>query len=223
MGEPVGGGAGDVGDEAAVKNDHRYIGTEVDTVVNWRSYKLGVTLPTGGPYQFALAVEAASGSDIVNPMVFNGEVEQQDIDSIYGTVVRPIVSSSTSTVFSSAFDLNLIAYRNTPVAASITDQTGAAIDLSGYNNWRFSVWDKTHSGSILFTSALDITGSNVGAISFTVPETAAFYSQIAAALTAGNDNTILYYDVIADYAADATKTRTLMRGQLILWRYEGAA
>ncbi len=195
----------------------------IGTTGNWCAYKLVISLPTGGPYQFSISIQAASGTDIVTPHTFSGEIEQQDTDSIFASVIKPVASLSSTSVLASQVDLNLIAYRQNPIAVSVVNQSGTPVDLSGYNNWRFSVWDKTHSGTILFSDALDIAGSAGGAVTFNIPEDAAFYSQIAAAFAAGTDNTTLYYDVIADFASDPTKTRTILRGRIILWRYEGAA
>ncbi len=195
----------------------------IGTTGAWCAYKLGVVLPTSGPYQFAVNIQAASGTDIVTPQNFSGEIEQQDTDSLTSYVIRPVGSLSSTSVMASNVELNVIAYRHTPIAVSITNQAGTAVDLSSYNNWRFNVWDKTHSGSILYTNALDIAGDASGSLTFNIPENAAFYSQIASAFSAGNDNVTLYYDVIGDLGADATKTRSILRGQLVLWRFEGAA
>lgn len=191
--------------------------------IKWQAYKLGVTLPATGPYQFACLVEPASGTDIIQGGYITANVEQQDLDSVTALVIRPTGSLSSTSVMASNVTLNVISYRQTPIAVSVTNQAGTAVDLSSYSNWKFSVWDKTHSGSILYTDALDISGSIAGALTFTIPETAAFYSQIAAAYSSNNDSVTLYYDVIGDLGGDAAKTRTILRGQLILLRSEGAA
>ncbi len=197
--------------------------TERSTTGAYREYELDVTLPTGGPYWFHMRVVPASGTDIIAPDTFTEWIGTQDIDSTYASVIRPVGSLSTSSTFASDVQLEMIAYRYNPIAVHIVTQDGTDVDLSGYNNWRFSVWDKTHSGSILYTNALDIAGNSAGALTFHVPENAAFYSAIAAAFTANSDFATLYYDVIGDAAADATKTTTVLRGKLILWRFEGAA
>ncbi len=195
----------------------------IGTGINWQAYKLSLTLPASGPYQFACLIEQASGTDIVSPQFFSGEVEQQDIDSIYDVASRPTASLTSSTLLASQIQLEMIAYRECPLSISIVDQAGTAIDLSGYNNWKFSVWDKTHSGSILYTAAASLAGSAGGTVTALIPEDAAFFSQIANAFTASEDFVTLYYDIIADAAATSSKTRTICRGTLILWRYEGAA
>lgn len=196
---------------------------EIETVGAWTTYKLTVTLETGGPYWSHIVVQPDSGTDVIAPNVFTGEVEQQDLDSTYSVVSRPTASLSTATLMASELQLEMIAYRANSLYIQIVNQAGAAVNLSGYDNWRFSVWDKTHSGTILFTDPLDLAGDASGNITAIIPEDAAFYSEIADAFTASEDFVTLYYDIIADEAADNDLTRTLARGRLILWRYEGAA
>ncbi len=195
----------------------------IGTSGNWQAYKLGVTLPSSGPYQFSVLIQAAAGDDIVSPMTFSGEVEAQDLDSLYATVSRPVGSLSSASLLASETQLEMVAYRENPIALSLVDQAGDPIDLSGYNNWRLSVWDKTHSGSILYSAASSLAGDVNGSVTGLIAEGASFYSQIAAALAASEDFVTLYYDIIADAAATTSKTRTIFRGRLILWRYEGAA
>jgi hypothetical protein len=196
--------------------------TDVATTGSWRVYKLEVTLQTGGPYWSHIVVQVASGTDIVTPTYFCGEVEQQDLDSTYDVVGRPTAQLGEASRLSSEVQLEVIAYRESPLYFSIVDQSGAAIDLSGYDNWRFSVWDKTHSGSILYSDAISLTGSAGGVVEGVIPEDAAFFSEIADAFTNGEDFVTLYYDIIADAAADNDRTQTILRGRLILHRYEGA-
>lgn len=196
--------------------------TEVETTGAWTVYDLEVETQAGGPYWSHIVIQAASGTDLVTPTYFSGELEQQDLDSVYSVISRPTAVLSDATMVGAETQLELIAYRETPVSFTVVDQAGNAIDLSGYNNWRFSVWDKTHSGSILYSDALDFDGDASGVITGTIPEDAAFFSEIADAFTASEDFVTLYYDIIADAEADADKTRTLLHGRLILWRFEGA-
>ncbi len=95
------------------------------------------------------------------------------------------------------------------------------VDLSGYNNWRFNVWNSTHTTMALYTAA-GPTGSALGIAAWTVPEDASFHSQIAAAIALGQDTVTLYWDLIADAGAVAGQTTCVLRGQLTLKRFEGA-
>ena len=58
--------------------------------------------------------------------------------------------------------------------------------------------------------------ADVVMVTIAVPENAGFY----AALAAGIDSVELYWDFVADEAADNDKTRCLARGRLLLMRTE---
>lgn len=183
-------------------------------------YRLAVTLPGSAGWCTLLV---ASGSYTVQQGRYFGEIELQDADSTYDISVRPVVSVTGASALASEVTLELIANRYANVAYSIVDQAGAVVDLSGYNNFRFTVWDKTHTGGAsLYVLSTGITGSAGGALAFAIPEGAAFFSQITAAITAGDDSVTLYYDVVADKAATAAQSVSLVRGKLLLLRFEGA-
>jgi hypothetical protein len=186
---------------------------------------------SGGRYRLALTLPASPGSlsalfsqstNTVNPPGLIGEIESVDLEAVYPFLIRPISQLSGNSSLAADVTLTVNAYRYKELSVSIVDQAGTAIDLSGYNNWKFNVWTKTHSGSI-YTLASGITGSAGGVVAWSIPENASFFSNIDAEITAGNDSVALYYDMIADKASDTAKTSTVFRGQLILTRFEGAA
>lgn len=183
-------------------------------------YRFAITSSgTAGWHQYRIVSVAAY---TVSPKQAAGWLGLQDYDTIFAAVVRPVATLGSTAVIASALGLDVIANRYTPITVAVTDQTGAAVDLSGYNNWRFSVWDKTHAATI-YTLSSGITGSALGIVSWAIPETAAFYTQMAAAITAGNDSLTLYYDMVADQAATPAQSRTVFRGALTLYRYESPA
>jgi hypothetical protein len=182
-------------------------------------YRLAVTLPATAGF---LNILIAQSTNIVSPMQWSGEIENADFDSIYPLIIRPITQISGTSSLSSEVTLTINAYRYKELSVSIVDQAGAAIDLSGYNNWRFNVWTKTHSGSI-YTLNSGITGSAGGVVAWSVPENASFFSFIDAEITASNDSLTLYYDMVADKDANTDRSSTVFRGQLILTRFEGSA
>lgn len=198
--------------------------TEGATVGAWREYAVAITLPASGPYFFHCRVEVASGADLIDGGVIDVEVEAQDFDSIYALVATPVPLSTAPVALGAERTLTMIAYRENIVAQTITDQSGGVFDGSGYGNMRFTVWDAAHSGGAgaFYTLSSGITFSALGVLAFTVPEDAAFYSQIAAAIAASLNQKTLYFDVIGDVSG-ATHTRPILRGQLSLLRYEGAA
>ena len=182
-------------------------------------YRLAVVLPANAGF---INIFIDQGSNVVTPAQWAGEIELADMDTIFPLIVRPITQISGNSALSSDVYLNVNAYRYKELSVSIVDQAGTPVNLSGYNNWRFNVWTKTHSGSI-YTLNSGITGSAGGVVAWSIPENASFFSFIDAEITAGNDSVILYYDMIADQAATASKTTTVFRGQLTLTRFEGAA
>ena len=85
------------------------------------------------------------------------------------------------------------------------------------------MWDKLHAITQYQLAAGAVTGTAGGVLAWNVPEAASYFSQIKGAIAAGNDSVTLYYDVIGDAAATASKTETIISGTLTLSRYEGAA
>jgi len=180
-------------------------------------YRVNATLPATAGY---LNIFISSAGTVVTPDQWAGEIEGQDADSIFAVVVRPLSQLAGASELASEVPLVLNAYRYKSLSVSVVDQNGDPIDLSGYNNWTFNVWDQTHTGSV-YTLASGITGSALGVVAWAVPEDAAFFSFIDTAIAAGNNTATLYYDMLADEAATATKTATVFRGTLTLTRFEG--
>ncbi len=116
----------------------------IETAGTWQAYKFGVTLPSSGPYQFSVIVQAASGDDLVSPQIISGEVEAQDLDSLYATVSRPVGSLSSASLLASETQLEMVAYRENPIALSLVDQAGDPIDLSGYFSTLWRAFHKSH-------------------------------------------------------------------------------
>lgn len=202
-------------------------GATTSLTVTWTEigsglYSPNITLPATAGW---FTVTITNGSNVVFPNRWEGANTAQDADSVYGVVNKP-VSYITATTGVPGIDtpLTLDANRQATITVSVVNSSGTAIDLSGFNNWRMTVWDKTHSSvgtrTIISTG---ITGSAGGVLTIAIPETAGFFSLMDAAITAGNDTLQLYYDVVADAAANATNSQNIIRGLLTLRRYEGAA
>lgn len=186
----------------------------------WRAYKIAVTLPST-PGRVAIRTPAVTGTDVVYPDLWEGEVEANDLDSIYAVSAVPVSSASVTSGPGSATPITLYAYRLNECSATRVDQAGAAIDLSGYNNARFSVWNRDHS-STRYTLSSGITMSALGVIAWTIPENASFYTDVDAAIALSQDFVTLYYDLVADKASDTTKTVPLLHGTVTLQRFEAA-
>ncbi|MBA3589677.1 hypothetical protein [Methylibium sp.] len=188
----------------------------------WRAYKFAVTLPaTAG--RVHIRITPASGADIVSPSEWEGEVEANDLDSVYAVAAVPVASASVSIGPSVDTPITLDAYRLNDCSATRLDQTGAAFNLTGYTNARFSVWTRDHTGTRYTLSSGITLGGVLGTIAWSVPEDASFYTQIDAAITASQDFVTLYYDLVADQGGLAAKTVPLLKGTITLRRFEAAA
>jgi hypothetical protein len=205
------------------------------TLKDGAALAIGVTTTeiSGGRYKHAVVLPSSKGvvalfptnsTNIVWPAEWEFVLESNDLDSVYAASVRPVVNATATGAPAVDVPLTFDANRRHDCTVSVVDSTGAVVDLSGYNNWRFTVWDKNHTGgTFLYQLTGAAFGSNLGVVSWTVPETAAFFAQIDAAIAAGTDPVTLYYDMIADSAATLANTRRVFGGAITLRRYEGAA
>ena len=197
--------------------------TEVDTAGAWREYRIGITLPVGGPYVLHGRISPITGTDVVDGGVFDAEIELQDLDSLASLLpVIPVAQLSATTRQADPQTLKIIANRYTSVSFAVKDSTGAVVDLSSYTNWRFGVWDKTHSGAI-YSLVTGITGTSLGVAAWSIPETATFFSAMAAAITAGQDQIELYWDLVGDLAGVAAQSQTVLYCKLIMYRNESTS
>jgi hypothetical protein len=182
-------------------------------------YHVAITTPvTLGWHQ----VFITNSGYVVESGLWLMELEAQDNDSLYALVAAPAVSALSAARIGAKYNLTMNARRRAAVTMTVQDQNGAVLDLSGYSTYRFTVWDSTHSGgSAFYTLSSGITGSALGVLAFTVPETAAFFTQMDTAISAGQDEVIVFYDVIADAGGVAGNTEKIVGGTITLTRWEG--
>lgn len=195
------------------------------TEISAGRYRINITTPTLSGAEQWYTVEIASGSYYVEGAKWAGMLRLHTIGEIHSLVSRPVVLSTGSTGVPVETSIDLVAYRNKPLAFQILEQDGVTpvpVGASYYSNWRWSVWDRTHAAT-RYTLSSGITGDDLGNVAWEVPEDASFFTQIDAAITAGEENIKLYHDLVADAGGVAGKTRTLLRGALILSRFESAA
>lgn len=159
----------------------------------------------------------------VNRGGYWGEIETNDLDTIGALVVRPLTQLSTGLFVPAAVPLTITAYRYVPLSVSVTTQAGAAVDLSAYSGFEFTIWNQTHTGgTFLYQQTTGITGSALGVVAWNLPKTMTnVNAAMDTAITAGNNTTTLYYDMIANQGGIAADTVTLFAGQLTVNRYEG--
>ena len=202
----------------------------------WTTYASGaaVTEIGGGLYGLSFALPASAGwwrfeirpvvtTRIVYSGIWEGETETQDLDSLYGQVVRPVATLTQGAQLGSTVSLDLVANRFRQLAIPIVTQSGAPYDLSvvTVGSLRMSVrsknqtttkWDAGPTGTISLGTGTAanfvITHSGVaGALSVEIPEDSGFF----AALAAGEDTIDLYWEVTGDLGGVAAKTIPIIR------------
>lgn len=148
---------------------------------------------------------------------WEGEVETQDADSLYGSVVRPVATLAQGAQLGMPLPLELVAYRFRELSISVVDQAGAAYTALATDfpsatlrmsvrskNQTTTVWNGGPSATPL--GFIITTTSNVLAI--TIPEDATFFSALAAGVDSLDD---LYWEVTGDKGSDAAKTVPIIR------------
>lgn len=186
--------------------------TDGATVGSWRLYTLGLTAPAtvGG---VVISLEPDDGQ--LKYDTISDEVTLYSADNVLALVTSPVIATLTSGGPSGDTVLRVVKSTYVPVAFTVRDATGAAVDLSGYNAGDFSIRSKDQTTTVYSqTTGINMTAG--GLVTIAIPENASFY----AALTTGVDSVELYWDFVADEASDTAKTRCLARGRLILMRTE---
>lgn len=117
----------------------------------------------------------ASGTDSVFPVMFSGEVEAYDLKAIAALVAKPAATVSSASLIFNQIPIQLEAYAFRILALKVVDQSGAAVDLTVYNNFVLGIRDVTGvafkweaaSGSIFNFS---VTGDASGNLTIQIPE-----------------------------------------------------
>lgn len=151
---------------------------------------------------------------------WEGEVESQDFDSLFASIVRGVALPTRGATLGLTVPGELVAYRYNQWIIPITDQAGAAVDLTAYGTFRLSVRSKNQTTKVLDAqdgtpTGFGLTGDAAGLLTITWPEStgttgtaADIYSWLAAGALSADP---LYYEVTADLGSDATKTVPIIR------------
>jgi hypothetical protein len=178
----------------------------------WRRYTLTFTAPaTVG--QLILKMSPTAGVLAYDTIV--DDVVLYSLDAIAALLSSPVIATLTSGGPSGDTQLRVVKNTYVPVSFTVRDAIGTAVDLSAYSNGRFAIKSKDQT-TTTYSQTTGITMTAGGLVSIAIPEGSTFY----AALTTGVDSVNLYWDFVADEAADTAKTRCLARGQLVLMRTE---
>ena len=180
-----------------------------------------VTLPTTlGYVKFQVTSNAGY---TVNRGGYWGEIETNDLDTIGALVVRPVTQLSTGLFVAASVPLTITAYRYVPLSVTVTTQAGGVVDRRAYTGFLFTIWNQSHTGgTFLYQQSTGITGSALGVVAWSLPKTMTNVNAAAdTAIAAGNNSTVLYYDMVANIGGISTETVSLFAGQLTVNRYEG--
>lgn len=202
-------------------------GTVVQEVgAGW--YDITAVAPPSAGWMFYRVLPVSSANRITSPNEKSGEVETQDLDSLYGSVVRPVATLSQSAQLGMPLPMELVAYRYRTMSIPVVDQAGAAytalatdfpsatLKISIRSKDRTTTkWDAGPSGVISVGTGnaaqftITTTG-NVLAIAF--PEDSGFFSAMTAAIAAGKDSVDdLYVEVTGDLVSVAARTQPVIR------------
>jgi len=154
---------------------------------------------------------------------WEGEIESQDQDSLYGAVVQPVATLSTSFQLGTTQPAELVANRyrtlsipiytsaGAPYSALATDFPSASLRLSIRSRDQTTTkWDAGPSGVITTGggTAADFAITTIGnVLTIVIPEDAGFFS----ALAAGETSTDLYAEIVGDFGGVASRTQPIIR------------
>lgn len=183
-------------------------------------YSLQFSLPTSAGWWRVMLEHAThtvwNGS-------WEGEVETQDQDSLYGAIVQPVATLSTSFQLGSTVTAELVANRYRVLTIPIYDSAGVAYTNLATDfpsaTLKISIrskdqtttkWDAGPSGVITVGAGTAAnfaitTAGNV--LTIQIPEDAGFFAALATAA----DSTDLYYEVTGDLGSNAAKTQPIIR------------
>ena len=203
----------------------------------WTTYAAGAVLVDygGGLYGLQFSLPPSAGwwrcmllhaTNAVWNGSWEGEVETQDQDSLYGAIIQPVATLSTGFQLGQVQPAELIANRyrvltiaindsaGAPYTALATDFPSATLKLSIRSKDQTTVkWDAGPSGIITTGggTAANFAITTVGnVLSIAIPEDAGFFT----ALAAGVSSTDLYAEVTGDYTSSAAKTQPVIRSSV---------
>ncbi|HEX3132631.1 MAG TPA: hypothetical protein VHX44_03500 [Planctomycetota bacterium] len=167
-----------------------------------------------------LRVDVAYNPDpdvTVDPEVIEGRIYANDIDSVAVLAARPpSVTLAGNVSPRSAFSITVYKGDGRTIRIPIYDDDGNLVDLTLWQNFRFSIQNSLQvaSGSDLpYHQTTGITGGADGFLVVELPEDCSAY----AVHPAGHKKTTLYHSCDANLITDTTaKTRTLRAGPFII-------
>jgi hypothetical protein len=191
---------------------------------------VGNLVALGGPkYSIDLTVPATLGrlrvdctclnptTDTLDPDVLEGEVTANDIDSVAVLAARPpSVTLAANISPRSEFTIEVFKGDGRTIEVPIYDDNGDLVDLSLWENFRFSIKASNQvavAPHLPYNLDAGITGIAAGILRIPLPEDCSAYG----AHPVGRAKTTLYWSGDANKISEgATKTRTLRAGPFVI-------
>ena len=186
------------------------------TEVGSGMYRLQWTLPAAAGFWAAHLAPDAPSSHYLFEEFWQGEVEAQDLDSIYGSVVTPQVTLTGEGTIGQKVGMTLVAYRWAQRTFTFLDDNGDPVDIENdYGTYTIGINAEDHTtltsdatnGATTAAGTWGLTASS-NVLTLTVPEDAPFFDQEPSNSV---QPTQLYYEITANKGGDATQTVALVR------------
>ncbi|HYG66690.1 MAG TPA: hypothetical protein VD838_03490 [Anaeromyxobacteraceae bacterium] len=151
---------------------------------------------------------------------YEGEVENQDLDSIYAATARPVISLTGEGTLGQKVPITLHKDRWRKLEFQIVDENDEPVALdSDYDGWAIGVRSADQSTTEWDGTGAIIVPDDSGLLTVEIPENASFF----AALTEGTAQVTLYYEIVANLGGNSAKTVAIVpSSELTLSRSEYA-
>jgi len=141
-------------------------------------YQVAYTYPNTGGKIFYLVSPASAAHHIVEGDAgVSGELEDYDLNALVANTLQSVTSFTDGFAIGDTVALEIVARRYTPKTATVKDDDGVPVDLSGYTNLRMAIrntdgtvyWESAGAGSKKI-SAFTITANASGVLAISIPE-----------------------------------------------------
>jgi hypothetical protein len=192
----------------------------------WAAYSVIASLNELGDgwYSLAFVNPSAAGYRLVtikttlnynvNISGWDGEVENNDLDSIYSSIAKPVITLAGSGTIGQQLPISLIVARYRQLVITFKDQNGNLIDLTQYSNLAMSIRskDQTQKYDLLTDSPNPgtITGTALGVLTITIPDTATFGAWLPTPTASSTDTLTTYWEVVGNLASSVLDTVALI-------------
>lgn len=183
-------------------------------------YALTVDLPTSVGRMRIDVTCANPSTDTADPNVFEGDLTARSLDDVGVLAARPPSISLASNVSPNAdYRLEVFAGDGRTLSIPIYDDNGDLLDLTGWENFRFSLQNAgqtTVASTLPYHQTSGITNGADGIAAVAIPENCSAYGALAAGVT----SVTVFWSLDANPTGDTAATRTLRAGSFVIRRKE---